>query len=49
VVEIAKDGSFKTPVKLYKKETGIYTVVVWINGLITERAFPATAVCIKVQ
>ena len=37
----------KRPVKLYKNEPGIYTVVAWIKGAITERAFPATAVCIK--
>jgi uncharacterized protein YkwD len=49
VVEIGKDGSFKTPVWLYKKQPGIYTVVVWIKGPVTERAFPATAVCIKGQ
>ena len=49
VVEIAKDGNFKTPVKLYKNQPGIYTVVAWIKGSITERAFPATAVCINAQ
>jgi len=49
VVEIEKDGRFKTPVKLYKKQPGIYTIVVWIKGSITDRAFPATAVCIKAQ
>lgn len=49
VVEIGKDGIFKTPVRLYKNKPGIYTVVVWIQGPITERAFPATAVCIKAQ
>ena len=49
VVEIKEDGSFKTPVRLYKNKPGIYTIVVWINGSITDRAFPATAVCIKAQ
>lgn len=49
VVEIAKDGSFKTPVELYKKVPGIYTVVAWVKGSVTPRAFPATAVCIKAQ
>ena len=49
VIEIAKDGTFKTPVTLYKNTPGIYTVVAWIKGSITERAFPATAVCIKAE
>ena len=48
VVEIAKNGSFKTPVQLDNKP-GIYTVVAWIKRSRTERAFPATAVCIKAQ
>jgi len=38
-----------TPVRLYKNKPGIYTIVVWINGSITGRAFPVTAVCIKAQ
>lgn len=47
VVEVSADGSFKTPVKLYKENPGIYTIVTWIKGYNSEKAFPATAVCIK--
>ncbi|HSL54151.1 MAG TPA: CAP domain-containing protein [Pyrinomonadaceae bacterium] len=49
VVEISKDGSFKTPLKLYKKEPGIYTIVAWIKRSKTDRPFPATAVYVKAQ
>jgi uncharacterized protein YkwD len=47
VVDIAIDGSFRTPVKLYKETPGIYTVVAWITRDKSEDAFPATAVCIR--
>lgn len=49
VVKIEADGSFKTPVKLYKSTPGIYTIVVWIKGNNSKKPFPATAVCINAQ
>lgn len=47
VVEVSPDGSFITPVKLYKAEPGIYTIVAWIRNNGSDNAFPATEVCIK--
>jgi uncharacterized protein YkwD len=46
VVDTAMDGTFHTPVRLYKEKPGIYTVVVWIRSDQSD-AFPATAVCIR--
>jgi uncharacterized protein YkwD len=48
VVEMALDGRFTTPIKLFKKEPGIYTIVAWLkrsDGSL--KAFPATEVCIE--
>jgi uncharacterized protein YkwD len=47
MVDIAVDGSFRAPVRLYKEKPGIYTVVAWIRSSKSEDAFPATAVCIR--
>lgn len=45
-VDTAMDGTFHTPVRLYKEKPGIYTVVTWIRSDKSD-AFPATAVCIR--
>ena len=48
VVEMALDGRFTTPIKLFKKEPGIYTIVAWLKrsgG--SQKPFPATEVCIE--
>jgi uncharacterized protein YkwD len=47
MVDIAINGTFQTPVRLYKEKPGIYTVVAWIMNNKSEEAFPATAVCIR--
>jgi uncharacterized protein YkwD len=47
VVDITIDGNFRAPVKLYKEKPGIYTVVAWIKTDRSDKAFPATAVCIR--
>jgi hypothetical protein len=49
VVDVGYDGSFRTPVRMYKDKPGIYTLVAWITRDTSKDAFPATAVCIKVQ
>jgi len=49
LVDIAVDGSFRAPVKLYKEKLGIYTVVAWLRSGGSDNAFPATAVCIRGQ
>lgn len=46
VVEMAIDGKFTTPIKLFKDEPGIYTVVTWLTRG-SDKAFPATEVCIE--
>ena len=48
-IDMAVDGSFRAPVKLYKETPGIYTVVAWITPGKAEDAFPATAVCIRAE
>ena len=48
VVEMSLDGRFTTPIKLFKSEAGIYTIVSWLtrnNG--SQKPFPATEVCIE--
>jgi hypothetical protein len=47
VIDMLEDGGFRSPVKLYEKEPGIYTIVAWIRAINTEKAFPATGVCVK--
>ena len=47
VIDMLEDGGFKGPVKLYRKEPGIYTIVAWIRAIKAEKAFPATGVCVK--
>jgi uncharacterized protein YkwD len=46
VIDVSVDGSFRTPVKLYEKEPGIYTIVAWLRNR-DDKKFPATEVCIK--
>ena len=46
VIDVSIDGSFRTPVKLYEKELGIYTIVAWLRNRY-DKTFPATEVCIK--
>ena len=48
-VDVGYDGSFKTPVRMYKDKPGIYTIVAWVTKDTSRDAFPATEVCIKVQ
>lgn len=47
VVEVSANGSFRAPVSLFKSQPGIYTVVAWIRTSRSEKAFPATEVCIE--
>lgn len=46
-VEVWSDGRFRVPVSLFKREPGIYTIVAWIRKSESEKAFPATEVCIE--
>ena len=49
MVDVARDGTFRTPVRMYKDKPGIYTVVAWITNDTSRDAFAATEVCIKAQ
>lgn len=49
VVEVFPRGGFRAPVRFFKKEPGIYTIVAWIRTARAEKAFPATEVCIRVE
>jgi uncharacterized protein YkwD len=44
------DGrNFLAPIKLFKEDTGIYTIVVWLRKDKWESAFPATHICIRAE
>ena len=48
VVEMALDGKFTTPIKLFRSEPGIYTIVSWLTRSSgSQKPFPATEVCIE--
>src|ERR1041385_949944 len=49
VIDVFPSGSFHFPVKLYKEEPGIYTVVAWIKRDGTNKTFAATQVCIRAE
>ena len=49
VVEVSPNGSFSSPVKLFRNEPGIYTIVAWIRHTRSEKAFAATDVCIRAE
>ena len=49
VVDVSTVGVFKAPVRFFKKERGIYTIVAWIRTRKAELAFPATEVCVRVE
>lgn len=46
VVEVDPGGSFSAPIKFFKTEPGIYTLVCWLKLSRTGKGFPATAVCV---
>ena len=49
VIEIGPGGDFRVPVRLFKDSPGIYTVVCWVKRNRNEKAFPATALCIRAE
>ena len=48
-IDMNLDGSFSAPVNLYNDKPGIYTIVAWIKRKSSEKAFPATEVCIRAE
>jgi uncharacterized protein YkwD len=49
VIQVGVDGRFTTPIKLFKKEPGVYTLVCWVKRYRNEKAFPATELCIRAE
>jgi uncharacterized protein YkwD len=49
VLEVGSDGKFAVPVTLFRGTPGIYTIVCWIKRKESEKAFPATEVCIRAE
>ena len=49
VIDVLPGGSFSFPVKLYKVEPGVYTVVAWIKKEGSGKTFAATEVCIRAE
>jgi uncharacterized protein YkwD len=47
VVEMSYGGRFTTPINLYRKEPGIYTIVSYLRRSGSAKSFPATEVCIE--
>ena len=47
VIEMSIDGRFTTPIPLFKRQPGIYTIVAWLRRGNEGKAFPATEICIE--
>lgn len=47
--EWRRDGSFTVPVKFYREEPGIYTIVFWVRRVPADKGFPGAEVCILNQ
>ena len=41
-----RNGKFRTQVKLYKNEPGIYTIVCMVRRVPSEKGFPGGQVCV---
>ncbi len=48
-VDMQLDGSFRVPVTLFHDKPGIYTIVAWVKRKSSEKAFPATEVCVRAE
>lgn len=46
-IDLKDDGQFSVPIKLFKAQAGIYTIVFWVKRSKTEKPFPATEICIE--
>jgi len=49
VILVNPDGSFAAPITLFKSDPGIYTIVCWVKRSSSEKAFPATEMCIRAE
>lgn len=48
-IEMKGGSRFQVPIRLSRKEPGIYTAVVWIARSAKDEAFPATQVCVRAE
>jgi len=48
-VDVFPDGTFSVPVKFFRREPGIYTIVTWLKGGKTSKGFPVTEVCVRAE
>lgn len=48
-IELQGHGRFQVPLRLSRKEPGIYTAVVWIARSAKDEPFPATQVCVRAE
>jgi len=48
-IELQGGGRFRVPIRLSRKEPGIYTAVGWVARSAKETAFPATQVCVRAE
>lgn len=49
IIQVLPSGSFSTPIRLFKNEPGIYTIVTWLRTKKSQKAFAATEVCIRAE
>ena len=49
VIAVDSNGTFRTPVRLFKQTPGIYTIVCWVKRNRDEKPFPATELCIRAE
>ncbi len=48
IVEVS-GRNFSVPIKLFRSEPGIYTIVTWLKADNSSKAFPATEVCVRAE
>lgn len=49
LIDVSPSGSFSFPVKLFKEQPGIYTVIAWLKRDGSDKTFAATQVCIRAE
>ena len=49
VIDLQDNGRFSVPIKFYKAEPGVYTIVFWVKKGVSEKPFPATEICVETE
>jgi hypothetical protein len=44
--EWRRDGTFTVPVKIFRDEPGIYTIVFWVRRVPADKGFPGAEICV---